>query len=130
MIGVVIASHGFLAKALLETAEDLLGKQSAVAVLCFETGAAPARLQAELLQAVHEVEQGQGVLVLVDLAGGSPYNASAWLACKGGKIEIVSGVNLSMLTEVLAMRNSQLDLLAQVAIESGCGGICRLQLPR
>lgn len=129
MVGVVIAAHGKLAEVLLETAEMIGGKQENVATVSFAAGQTPEELEEILLAAVDSVECGDGVLVLADLAGGSPYNAAALLACGGRRIEVVSGVNLAMLAEVLTLRSIQSGALAQIALESGYGGICRLQVP-
>ncbi len=129
MVGIVIAAHGKLAGALLETAEMIGGKQENVATVSFFAGQTPEELDSILLAAVDSVECGEGVLVLTDLAGGSPYNAAALLACGGRSVEVVGGMNLAMLVEVLALRSIQAGALAQIALESGYGGICRLQMP-
>ena len=105
------------------------GRQERVRAVSFAAGQAPEELERMILRAVDEVDEGDGVIVLADLAGGSPYNAAALLACKGRAVEVVSGVNLPMLAEVLTLRSIQPGALAQVALESGYGGICRLQLP-
>lgn len=67
-----------------------------------------------------------GTLVLVDVFGGTPFNASMQLM-RGPSVECVSGVNLPMLLEVaMALQGGtadSLDALARMAAESGKNGI-------
>lgn len=123
MIGVVIVTHGGLAGALLNAAELIMGKQEQIAVVEFELGDAIADLQVRTAQAVQKVDTNQGVLLLVDLVGGSPYNVTAMLAMQKCGIEVVTGINLPMLLEVLPARNLELETLADLALESGSKGI-------
>ena len=123
MIGVVIVTHGSLADALLNTAELIMGKQEQVKAVAFESGQAVADLQSRIMKAVTQVDSGQGTLILVDILGGSPYNASAMLMMEQVKTEVISGVNLPMLFAVLPMRNLTLDRAAEVVLTGGRDGI-------
>ncbi len=123
MIGVVIVTHGSLADALLNTAELIMGKQEQVKAVAFESGQAVADLQSRIMKAVTQVDSGQGTLILVDILGGSPYNASAMLMLEQVKTEVISGVNLPMLFAVLPMRNLTLDGAAKVVLSGGRDGI-------
>lgn len=62
-----------------------------------------------------------GVLFLVDLFGGSPYNAAARVAAKRPQDDIVTGVNLPMLLEVLDAKDEakSTEELAAIAKEVG-----------
>lgn len=55
-------------------------------------------------EAVVMVDQGDGVLIMTDLFGGSPCNVAAHLLDR--HVEVVTGVNLPMLLEVLGNRQS------------------------
>lgn len=130
MVGIVVAGHGRLPECLLQTVMTIVGERDDVRSVCFAPAETPDALRLKLLQAVKQVECGQGVLILADLAGGSPFNAAAQLVCEGWRLEVVGGVNVPMLAEVLAMRNSELPALTQIALESGCGGVRKLSLPQ
>ncbi len=125
MIGVVIVTHGNLADALLSTAELVVGKQQRVKTVSFESGQDVGDLQKRIALAVKEVDSGQGTLILVDILGGSPYNASAILVMENIKIEIIAGVNLPMVFAVLPVREGQLASVADVALECGRHGITK-----
>jgi mannose/fructose-specific phosphotransferase system component IIA len=69
--------------------------------------------------------EAEGTLVLADLMGGSPSNASAYLASAG--TQVVCGVNLPMLLEVLMNREDMsVDALAEFALQAGKDGIISL----
>ncbi|MNP81427.1 PTS system mannose-specific EIIAB component [compost metagenome] len=60
------------------------------------------------------------MLFLVDLFGGSPYNAASRIAAETENTDIVSGVNLPMLVDVLVGRESEpLSRLGELAIAAG-----------
>jgi PTS system mannose-specific IIA component len=122
-VGVVIATHGRLSHALLNSAEMIVGKQDGVATVSLEPQDTLETFQAALNAAIDQVNRGAGVLVLIDLFGGTPGNATA-LRIGQGELPAVSGVNLPMLLEVFLARSTlAADALAALALESGAKGI-------
>lgn len=127
MIGVVVASHGGLCRELLITAEMILGPAAQTAAAPLATGVSLQDFAAQLRQVVAAVQQEAGVLLLADLAGGTPCNVAAVLAAQSEEIKVVTGVNLPMLLEVLSRREGlSLEELAGIAATAGQGGICRV----
>ncbi|MHB9144440.1 MAG: PTS sugar transporter subunit IIA [Symbiobacteriia bacterium] len=125
MVGIVLVSHGALADGLVAAAQMIMGPQAAMEAV----GLTPAENMDDFLEklrrAVAAVEQGQGALVLVDLFGGSPGNTAAYLAQAG--VEVVTGMNLPMLLEVLGSRDEMPPKeLADVAMAAGREGVHRL----
>lgn len=103
MIGVVIATHGNLAQELIRTAEGVVGKLPQVAPVGVVAAAPDCR--GMLGEAIRSVDQGEGVLLLTDLMGGSPTNLClSFLAEK--QVEVVTGVNLPMLLKLGGLRAS------------------------
>lgn len=81
-------------------------------------------LMEKIETALAAVRQEAGVLLLVDLPGASPFNASARLAMQDEAIAVVTGVNLPMLAELLVMRDGKnLGELVALAKDSGITGI-------
>jgi PTS system mannose-specific IIA component len=81
-------------------------------------------LMERVAHAVEQVETGDGTLLLVDVFGASPFNASARLAMAGGNLEVLSGVSLPMVLELAVQREGQsLHELVAVAREAGASGI-------
>lgn len=122
-VGIVLASHGSLARALLSSAEMIVGAQEHVETVCLEADANLESFHAELVAAMDKADAGAGVIVLIDLFGGTPGNAAA-LSLSQRQVPIVSGVNLPMLLEVMLARESMTpDALASHAFASGAKGI-------
>lgn len=124
MVGIVIVSHENLASALLATAEGIAGKQEQAAALGLASGESMAGLQLRIDRAVQQVDSGNGVLLLADVIGGSPYQAAAMAVMQETEVELVAGVNLPMLLEILPNRKKQrLAAVTEMAVRSGNQGI-------
>ena len=127
MIGIVLVSHGPLAEGFKGAAEMIVGPQERFLAIGMDPAADMDRLRAQIEAAVSAVSAGAeaGALVLVDLMGGSPANASAYLAANG--TPVLCGVNLSMLLEVLVARASaSREELTDIALQSAKEGIINL----
>lgn len=103
MVGLVVATHGHLADEMVHTAEQIVGKISAVETCSIEPGASPEQIRDGLRNAVEKVDTGDGVIVLADLIGGTPCNQSLAL-CRQTRLEVVTGVNLPMLIKANTLR--------------------------
>jgi mannose PTS system EIIA component len=102
MIGVVIATHGRLAEETLACAEGIVGKlPSARAVMVSSVLPLDAAREA-IASAIREVDQGEGVLVLTDMLGGTPANLA--LGFLSETVDVVTGVNLPMLLKLSTCR--------------------------
>ena len=105
MVGVIIVAHMELAEALLKVAKIItssaLDNFMAVSINLDDD---PDRAREKLLTAVKTVDNGEGIIIIVDMFGGTPSNLSLSLLTRG-KIEIVTGANLPMIIE--AASNSQ-----------------------
>lgn len=109
MVGLVVASHGRLAEELVSTAEQIVGKLPAVATCNIEPGTPVEELRAKMKQAVSLVDDGEGVIILADLFGGTPCKESLMM-CQRMNLEVLAGVNLPMLLKANSLRNEQLSL--------------------
>lgn len=125
MIGIVVASHLHLAEALLETTRMIYGKPERVVAVPLLEGEGLEELKDKVIRAIDEVNDGDGVLVLVDLFGGTTMNVAALIAAERGDIEIISGVNLPMMLQVLFEREDTNNLreLAEKALQAGKDGV-------
>ncbi|MDI3298038.1 MAG: PTS mannose transporter subunit IIC [Bacillota bacterium] len=125
-MGVVLVSHGPLAEGLKAAAEMIVGPQERLAAVGMDPAAAVEALRAEIESALASVAEGvDGGLILADMLGGSPSNASGYAALAG--TPVICGVNLPMLLEVLMRRETASPgELAAVALESGRRGVTDL----
>lgn len=130
MIGIVVAAHGPLPEALLESAKMILGDTEQVAPLSLMPDDNLEGLVERMESTVEEVNTGGGVLILLDLFGGTPSNAATLLTQQMEDVHAVSGVNVPMLLETLMARKSinEAAELAESAANSGSQGIVNLAL--
>ena len=126
MIGIVLVSHGPLAEGLKGAAEMIVGPQERFLAIGMDPAADLDRLRAQIEAAAAEAaSDGTSVLVLVDLMGGSPANASAYLATNG--TPVICGASLPMLLEVLTSRDhTSAAELADIALQAGKDGVVNL----
>ena len=125
MIGIVLAAHGPLPAAFLESTSMILGDAPQVASVSLMPGDSLEGLVDRLQAAVNEVNTGDGALVLLDIFGGTPANAAAFLAQQVSDVRAVTGVNLPMLLETFMARLStdRLESLAETAFSAGQAGV-------
>jgi mannose PTS system EIIA component len=104
MIGIMLATHGELGRALVDVMEMIVGRQPQVAFLSLQIGDRLEDDAERLRAAVDGVDDGDGVLVLTDMLGGTPSNLC--LALMGGPrpVEVVSGASLPMLLKAVQAR--------------------------
>ena len=103
MIGLVVATHGNLGEALLQTVAMIIGPADLARAVSLSRNHSPEVLHDQLAAAVAAVNQNQGVLVAVDMFGGTPANVGMTLL-EPGRVELLTGVNLPMLIKFFAYR--------------------------
>ena len=108
MIGVVVVTHGQLAIELLNAAETIVGDLPQFAAVSIGWHETTEGAREEIARAIARVEQGQGVLIVTDMFGGTPSNLA--LTFLGQGVEVITGVNLPMLIKLAGLRNHA-DLL-------------------
>lgn len=122
---IVLVGHGGLPQGMLDAAEMILGKQGGVHVISLAPGEDPEDLGRRLTGLTAEVLAQDGahdLLVLGDLFGGSPANAAAAATMRNPLMELVTGLNLPMLLEVLTAGGSAHEA-ARVATTAGSEGV-------
>jgi PTS system mannose-specific IIA component/PTS system mannose-specific IIB component len=120
MISVIIGTHGTFSEEILKSAEMIFGTQENVGSVTFKPGEGVENLVEKYNQLMNTLDCSDGVLFMVDLFGGSPFNAASILAMKNENMEIVTGVNLPMILETLGSREfSNLKELVAIAENSG-----------
>ncbi len=99
MIGVLITTHGSLGEELIKAAELIKGSLKGIIPVSVDQTKGVEEVKKEIGSALKKLEQGQGVLILTDLFGGTPSNISLSFM-KPGKVEVLTGVNLPMLLKI------------------------------
>ena len=126
MIGIVIVAHFGLAEKFLDAAEKIVRKKPANTVtVSIDPGKDVNEFKQEIIKAIKKVDEKEGVLIFTDMFGGTPCNMSlAFL--KEGKVEVLTGLNLPMLIEVLDIQTNgrSLNDLVQYIQTLGQKNIC------
>ena len=106
MIGLVLVTHGRLAEEFVAATEHVVGKQEAMSSICIGPDDDMERRRADILEAVDAVNQGDGVVVLTDMFGGTPSNLAISIMDKAD-VEVIAGVNLPMLIKLASVREDK-----------------------
>jgi PTS system mannose-specific IIA component len=123
MVGAVIIAHAFIGHELIATAEYIVGKIEGLTAVSIDSETNAFEARKTIATAIKEVDQGDGVLLLTDLFGGSPSNIG-FSFLNHEKIEVVSGVNLPMILTFWNKReNRNLEELAKLVQLSGIRNI-------
>ena len=131
MIPLIVACHGRFADELVKSAAMVYGEAESVHAVTFMPGEGPDDLLRKYEEIVAAEGSPEAVLLLVDLFGGSPYNAAVRLASAHEGMDVLSGVNLPMLLELLDSRdeNSTVPQLVESAYNASREGTKTFRTP-
>ncbi len=128
MIAIILGTHGKFSEEILKSTEMILGEQENIATITFLPGEGADDLMKKYEDAIKSLKCEDGVLFMVDLFGGSPFNAASRIAAKEENMDIITGINIPMLLEVFSAReDSTVEELAKLALSTGHLGIKSLK---
>ncbi|WP_332811759.1 PTS sugar transporter subunit IIA [Sphingomonas sp.] len=119
MIGLVLVTHGRLATEFVRALEHVVGPQEQIAAICIGPDDDMEARRNDIAEAVEQVGDGSGVIILTDLFGGTPSNLAISLM-KSEAIEVIAGVNLPMLIRLEGARKT-MDVRSAVAAAREAG---------
>lgn len=105
---VLLMSHGGFAKAALESAELIIGKQDNCGTMGVYLVDQVDSLKEEMFQMVDILDTSMGLIILADITGGTPMNLASHLLSRDNTI-LCSGLNMPMLIEVLMSRQGNME---------------------
>lgn len=103
MIGLVLVTHGNLALEFVRALEHVVGPQRLVRAIAIGPEDDMEERRREILSSVSAVDEGNGVIVLTDMFGGTPSNLAISIMDKA-KVEVIAGINLPMLIKLASIR--------------------------
>lgn len=119
MIGLVLVTHGKLAEEFRYALEHVVGPQTALETVSIGPEDDMDQRRLDIVEAVSQVESGQGVIILTDMFGGTPSNL-AISVMDGGRIEVIAGINLPMLIKLASIRGEDdMEKALEEAQEAG-----------
>ncbi len=103
MIGLVLVTHGGLAREFRAALEHVVGPQKQMATISIGPEDDMEDCRTAILAAIRSVDQGAGVVLLTDMFGGTPSNLAISVMDEM-HVEVVAGVNLPMLIKLASIR--------------------------
>jgi PTS system mannose-specific IIA component len=118
LIGIVIVAHGGLAQEYLAAVEHVVGRQPGMRAISIAPDHDRKQKQSEICSAADAVDQGDGVVLVTDMFGGSPSNLSL-RACAPPDRLILYGANLPMLIKLAKSRDLPVREAVDGALAAG-----------
>jgi PTS system mannose-specific IIA component len=103
MIGMVLVTHGALAVEFKSALEHVVGPQEHIETVAIGPDDDMEARRNEIIASVDRADQGDGVVILTDMFGGTPSNL-AISVMKTREVEVIAGVNLPMLVKLTRVR--------------------------
>ena len=103
MIGMVLVTHGALAVEFKSALEHVVGPQEMVETVAIGPDDDMEERRNDILKCVDAADQGQGVVILTDMFGGTPSNFAISIM-QQREVEVIAGVNLPMLVKLARVR--------------------------
>jgi PTS system mannose-specific IIA component len=123
MVGILIVSHGRLADALISSVQSLVGNLEKIKGIPIWSKDREDEVKDRIQKEMAEVDDGDGVVILTDILGGTPTNLSLSFL-EDEKIEVVTGVNIPMLLTLASCRKGRsLREIGSLVKKSGRRGI-------
>jgi PTS system mannose-specific IIA component len=108
MIGMVLVTHGALANEFKSALEHVVGPQELIETVAIGPEDDMEVRRNDILKCVDAADQGDGVVILTDMFGGTPSNL-AISVMQTREVEVIAGVNLPMLVKLSRVR-ADLDI--------------------
>ena len=136
MVGIAVISHGGLCEGILDSVSMVAGTMEQTESVSLKPGVSPDRITAtteytykeELRETIQRLDTGDGVVVFVDLMGGTPFNTICMLS-EELNVHIVTGLNMAMLITAALQKSDEItmDELAILCEQAGTEGIKTLK---
>lgn len=128
MVKIILATHGEFAKAILESAEMIMGPQENITAISFYANESSNILMKKIEKELVQLSEDE-ILILTDLKGGTPFNTSLLLSMKY-KLTLLTGLNLPVLLEAIASKDIEefAEGLGDKLVEAGSNSIEKISL--
>ncbi len=106
MVGILVVSHGRLAEALISSVQFLVGNLKKIKGISIWPRDGKEEVKDRIQKGIDEVNDGDGVVILTDVLGGTPTNLSLSVL-EDKKVEVITGVNMPMLLTLSSYRKER-----------------------
>lgn len=119
MIGLVLVTHGQLATEFRSALEHVVGPQTQIEPITIGPDDNVDERRRDIIEAVRNVDTGDGVVILTDMFGGTPSNLAISVMSRP-MVEVLAGINLPMLVKLAKVRGER--TLAEAVLEAQDSG--------
>lgn len=125
MVGILLMTHAPLGQAFVSAVAHVFrGPTEHFEAIDVQPDQDLAEVQQLAKAAIRRVDDGDGVLVITDIKGGTPANCCDSL-CEAGHVEVIAGISLPMLLRAITYRRDTLDVVVEMALAGGHNGAVR-----
>lgn len=131
MYKILLVTHGELGKGLKNTLGMFTSETDHVHYVSLDESGVE-NFRNALVSKVEEIYvEGEEILVLADLFGGTPFNtATVEVKAKYQGVEIIAGVNLPMLIEAALMKDMSINDIVDTLIDGGASSVKKFEMPQ
>jgi len=120
MKGILLISHGEMAKGMMNSISLFFGDLKQLDYLCLKKEDNPDQFHDLMKEKINQLNSGDGVIILADILGGTPCNQAAYLVNED--IVVLTGMNLGMLIAIMSSRQGKtIDI--DMVLDDGKTGI-------
>lgn len=126
MVGILLMTHAPLGQAFIAAVAHVFrGPTERFEAIDVTADQDPAEVNELARQAICRLDDGDGVLVITDIKGGTPSNCCNRLA-EAGRVEVIAGISLPMLLRAITYRRDTLDVVVEMALAGAQNGAVRV----
>ena len=132
MIGIIVTGHGRFSEGMLSSLSMIAGNTEALLGVNFLESESTEDLDKNLLNAYTELRKTcEGVIIVCDLYGGSPFKSAAMLSVEQENISVLAGINLASCLELIFARLSETNAqsLADSMLEKDTNRLIKFEIP-
>ncbi len=126
MIGILLLTHAPLGQAFISAASHVFrGPPERLQAIDMIADESRTEVQSRARAIIDQLDDGNGVLVMTDIMGGTPCNCCDLLS-EPGRVNVVAGISLPMLLRAITYRNDTLDVVTEMALAGGQNGAVKV----
>jgi PTS system ascorbate-specific IIA component len=126
MVGILLMTHAPLGQAFIAAASHVFrGPVEHIEAIDVAADQDTGEVNAMAKLAIARLDEGDGVLVITDIKGGTPSNCCNSLA-NAGHVEVIAGISLPMLLRAITYRRDTLDVVTEMALAGAQNGAVRV----
>ena len=126
MVGILLLTHAPLGQAFIAAVAHVFrGPTERFEAIDVVADQDPHEVNRLAKAAITRLDDGDGVLVITDIKGGTPSNCCNALT-SDGNVQIIAGISLPMLLRAITYRRDTLDVVVEMALAGAQNGAVRV----